>query len=325
MQQIVISSARSGWEVKRGNIFSFQHLLAGKFSVVMEDCEAMRVTDQTISVRFNDGNIRRCYKNNMRNVVKKAKNYTECRKLIFPDGSILFSKIQDNMAEIKTECEQEECKRECEECKGSFLQEEMQLTPYGVLCINCEDKMFDTCEECGEQFHKCDGRTQDNNVFYCYNHCVKVPECSGKYCDREDGLQLAMGYDRNRCDKKKLIAEQWYCEDCLPQCTTEECKGCNVNHPYTEMEFKEGGIFGEALYIYNDFYCLPCITRLEEAELWNYMCDKKHLGGCYGCDLCVMGCADKDNSNMEREWLNADGKYCYKLHHQWNVSRREGK
>lgn len=68
--------------------------------------------------------------------------------------------------------------------------------------------------------------------------------------------------------------------------------------------------------------CENCANESDEEDDdddWKYLCPNLHWGGQYGCDLC-MDCADSKNSNMEKEWLNSNGKYCYKLHKKWMES-----
>lgn len=53
---------------------------------------------------------------------------------------------------------------------------------------------------------------------------------------------------------------------------------------------------------------------------WEYLCHNNHYGGQYGCDLCAdegKALKDKDNTNMEKCWLNDKGYYDYKLHKKW--------
>lgn len=59
----------------------------------------------------------------------------------------------------------------------------------------------------------------------------------------------------------------------------------------------------------------------DEEDDWKYLCPKMHWGGQYGCDLCN-GCKDKDNQEMEKEWLNEKKQYSYLLHKKWIQERQ---
>lgn len=60
----------------------------------------------------------------------------------------------------------------------------------------------------------------------------------------------------------------------------------------------------------------------------DFCCPNYHYGGNTGCDLCYSGpwgqtyIADSENSNMEKEWLDADGDYSIELHKQWLNERK---
>lgn len=87
-------------------------------------------------------------------------------------------------------------------------------------------------------------------------------ECCGKHCDETNNLKLAMGWNRYHLNEDEMITEQLFCEDCIEEYTTSKCKGCSETYKYTEMKYRNGGNFGEALYGHNDFYCIPCITQI---------------------------------------------------------------
>lgn len=52
------------------------------------------------------------------------------------------------------------------------------------------------------------------------------------------------------------------------------------------------------------------------------MCPIGHFGGQYGCDLCDFDGKDIDNDNMEKEWLDKNNNYCYRLHKKWLKNKK---
>lgn len=62
-----------------------------------------------------------------------------------------------------------------------------------------------------------------------------------------------------------------------------------------------------------------------EDDDWKYLCPNLHWGGQYGCDLCCYDdyIKDTDNQEMEAEWLNSKGRYCYKLHKKWLQDKKQ--
>jgi hypothetical protein len=123
------------------------------------------------------------------------------------------------------------------------------------------------CEFCGEDNGGCK---------FCYN-CgqrkedefeveveVEDEECCGKYCDESKNLTKAMGWNRYHFSKEDMITEQLFCEICIEDYTTEKCKSCGEKYKFIEMEYKDGGGFGEALYGHDDFFCVPCIKYINE-------------------------------------------------------------
>jgi len=88
--------------------------------------------------------------------------------------------------------------------------------------------------------------------------------CCGKYCEENINLKKGMGWNKWHLRVETMITEQIYCPDCYDQYTSHKCMGCTVVHNYTDMDYKEGGIFGEPLYGYDQFYCKPCVSSLEK-------------------------------------------------------------
>ena len=64
----------------------------------------------------------------------------------------------------------------------------------------------------------------------------------------------------------------------------------------------------------------------DDDEDWKYLCPNLHWGGQYGCDLCCHPrVKDIDNQEMEKEWLNKNNKYCYKLHKKWIQNKKDNR
>ena len=93
------------------------------------------------------------------------------------------------------------------------------------------------------------------------------PECCGKHCSQTKNLKLVMGWNRLHFTEKEMITEQLFCEDCIEEYTTSKCKGCSDTYKYTDMEYRDGGNFGEALYGHDDFFCKSCIKHINSLEI----------------------------------------------------------
>jgi hypothetical protein len=64
----------------------------------------------------------------------------------------------------------------------------------------------------------------------------------------------------------------------------------------------------------------------DEGNTKDYMscCVNLHLNGQFGCDLCGdVLVADKDNTEMLRDWLDKNNKYSYKLHRRWIDNKKQ--
>ena len=93
-----------------------------------------------------------------------------------------------------------------------------------------------------------------------------LPICSGKYCENTKNLKLEKGWYRYHFKVEDMIKEQLFCEECIKEYTISKCKGCSETYKYTEMEYRDGGAFGEALYGHDDFFCKPCIVNINNVE-----------------------------------------------------------
>ena len=89
-------------------------------------------------------------------------------------------------------------------------------------------------------------------------------ECCGKHCCETKGLKIGKGWNRYHLNIEEMITEQLWCEYCYEKNTTQKCKGCWEVSPYTDMEYKEGGNFGEAVCCYDQYYCKPCIVSINK-------------------------------------------------------------
>ena len=94
----------------------------------------------------------------------------------------------------------------------------------------------------------------------------ELPTCCGKYCEETKNLKLEKGWYRFHFGVEDMIQEQLFCEECISEYTTSKCKGCSETYKYTEMEYRDGGAFGEALYGHDDFFCKPCIVNINNVE-----------------------------------------------------------
>ena len=113
-----------------------------------------------------------------------------------------------------------------------------------------------------------EGRIEDNydTGFFEEEEEDESMECCGKHCDETNGLILGLGLYRYHSSVADMITEQLWCEDCYTWNTGHECKGCNEYHSYTEMTYKEGGGFGEALYYYDQYFCKECVDDINSID-----------------------------------------------------------
>lgn len=142
-------------------------------------------------------------------------------------------------------------------------------------CQYCDISKFDNCIECTGRVWDSDiGRhiqeDDDCDGGVVCKKCVAKqdvkPECCGKHCDETKGLKLGMGWNRWHSSVTNMITEQLWCENCYKDCVGNECKGCSEYYSYTEMTYKEGGAFGEALYCYDQYFCKSCITHINSVD-----------------------------------------------------------
>jgi hypothetical protein len=95
-------------------------------------------------------------------------------------------------------------------------------------------------------------------------------ECCGKHCDETNGLKLGKGYNRYHYNDEDMITEQLFCEICFEDYTTDTCRACSEKLPFSEMEYREGGDFGESDYCYNQFFCKGCIKDINSRSRVDY-------------------------------------------------------
>ena len=94
----------------------------------------------------------------------------------------------------------------------------------------------------------------------------ELPTCCGKHCDETKNLKLEKGWNRFYVGVEDMIQEQLFCEICIAGYTTAKCSGCSETYKYTEMEYRDGGAFGEELYAYDSFFCKQCIVNINNVE-----------------------------------------------------------
>ena len=98
------------------------------------------------------------------------------------------------------------------------------------------------------------------------NTSTEQPICCGKYCEETNNLTLAMGWNKYHLTKGEMITQQWFCQECIEDYTTSNCKSCGNQYKYTEMYFRSGGYFGIAVNKHDHFFCVPCIKYINAIE-----------------------------------------------------------
>ena len=141
------------------------------------------------------------------------------------------------------------CGRNEKECEEQTELERNPITEWSGIGLSCDECYYKNHPEPDEDEDK--------------------PYCCGKHCDETEGLKLGMGWYRHHLSIAEMITEQLWCEECFKENTGHECKGCSEYYPYTEMTYKEGGAFGNALYCYDQFFCKSCIDNINSIFLYD--------------------------------------------------------
>lgn len=142
---------------------------------------------------------------------------------------------------------------------GEFENDDEDLIVSGIVCKSCKFELPEMLMS--EHLDK----TNPKNKCLCKHDEEEedLPTCCGKYCEETKGLKLGMGWYRHHSSVCDMITEQLFCENCFDEFTGHECKGCSEYYPYSQMTYKEGGAFGEALYCYDQFFCKSCVDDIE--------------------------------------------------------------
>jgi hypothetical protein len=126
--------------------------------------------------------------------------------------------------------------------------------PENICSHGVADGICCCCEKCHDELEE-----ESDEEIMCY----------GKHCEETEGLKLAMAWCRNfGLNGGIMVMQQFLCENCYLEKTGHSCRSCSDYFPYTEMEYKKGGAFGDSSSRQNQFFCKPCVKNISACDYY---------------------------------------------------------
>lgn len=152
----------------------------------------------------------------------------------------------------------------CENCGELHDKGKMETTDIGCVCSECLEGDFTRCFHCGGWIHNDNIHTARSDRFgrevyvceYCCNRLYTFCEECGEYVENEEGT------DRT-CDG------QWRCYECLDNCGYYYCEGCNTYYRECDITYSESR---------QAYLCPDCYEEAEKDEEDDTVIQSYHSG-----------------------------------------------
>lgn len=126
------------------------------------------------------------------------------------------------------------------------------------------------CEFCWEIVPIDEFVISERRCFSCYEFDKEcsTQKCYAKNCEETHGLKIGTGWNRwyGLLRNEEMLVEEYYCEDCFEEYTTEKCRGCDKKHKFIDMTYIEDK---KGINPWESFFCGDCSmtkTKIETNE-----------------------------------------------------------